>query len=214
MNDDNIGELAPGEAELAALARTLSVSDTHFDEPPAGLWAGIEALVAAGDPSSRVANPRSGSVALLRRRWPAVVGAAASLLIAVGFWSATRDDDGADRLAQVALSNDGLAADGVASNADATLVRLTDGTYALDVEVSDLPSDEEAVLELWIIDTKVEGMYSLGPVHGSGRYPLPAHVDPAAFPVVDISIEPTDGVPTHSGWSILRGQLPVSADSI
>jgi anti-sigma-K factor RskA len=207
MNDDVDDELAPGEAQLGALARSLSVTDTHFDEPPAGLWAGIEARVAAGDPASRVDTPSSGKMALLRRRWPVVVGAAASLLIGVGVWSVARDDDGTDPLAEVALSNDGLAAEGVASRADASLVRLDDGLYALDVDVSDLPSTQEGFLELWIIDTAVEGMYSLGPLHGSGRYPLPPHVDPADFPVVDISIEPTDGVPTHSGRSILRGQL-------
>ncbi|MCE9621414.1 MAG: anti-sigma factor [Actinomycetia bacterium] len=207
MNDDMTDEFAPGAAELAALARTLSVSDTHFDEPPAGLWAGIEALVAAGDPALRVESKPSGSVAFLRRRWPVVVGAAASLLIAVGVWSVARDTGGADQLAQIPLSNSGLAAEGVASHGDATLVRLADGHFALDVDVADLPPTEDGFLELWIIDTNVDSMYSLGPLHGSGRYPLPDHVNPAAFPVVDISIEPTDGEPTHSGRSILRGQL-------
>lgn len=213
MNDDITAGSAPGAAELAALARTLSVSDTHFDEPPAGLWAGIEALVAAGDPALRD-KPASGSIGPLRKRWPIVVGLAASLLIAVGVWAVARDEETADQLAQVSLSNSGLAAEGLASNGDAVLVRLADGQFALDVDVSDLPSTEDGFLELWIIDTNVESMYSLGPLHGSGRYPLPQHVDPSAFPVVDISIEPTDGEPTHSGRSILRGQLSVSADSI
>lgn len=207
MNDDIADDLAPGEAQLAALARTLSVADTHLDEPPPGLWAGIEARVAAGDPALKAASP-SAPVVALRRRWPVVIGAAAAgLLIAVGSWSLTRSDDPADRLDQVALSNVGLAPEGAASHAEATLVRIGDGEYALDVDVSDLPAAADGFLELWIIDTEVEGMYSLGPLHGSGRYPLPEHVDPAGFPVVDISIEPTDGVPTHSGKSILRGQL-------
>jgi len=208
MNADIDDELSPGEAELAALARSISVADTHLDEPPPGLWAGIEARVAAGDPALRATQQPSAPVVQLRRRWITIVGAAAaSLLLAVGVWSLTRDSDSPDQLGEVALSNNGLAAEGVASRAEATLVRLSDGEYALDVDTSGLPEAADGFLELWIIDTNVEGMYSLGPLHGSGRYPLPDHVDPAAFPVVDISIEPTDGVPAHSGKSILRGQL-------
>ena len=209
MSDDNTDDLAPGEAELVALARTLSVTDTHLDEPPAGLWAGIEALVAAGDPTLRAAEQASPApVVHLRRRWPMVLAAAAaSVAIVVGVVALTRSGDGPHRVEEVALSNVGLDAAGAASRGEATLVRLADGEYALDVEVSDLPDPAGGFLELWIIDTKVQGMYSLGPLHGSGRYVLPNHIDPAAFPVVDISIEPSDGVPAHSGTSILRGQL-------
>lgn len=207
MNDDNLN----GDHELMALARTLSVADTHLDAPPAGLWAGIEALVAAGDPALAAPAP---VVHLRHRRTMWLGAAAASLLLVAGTWAVTRTtDDGrtasAARVSEVVLRNDGLDPQGVASHGDATLVRLADGEYALDVDVSDLPDEATGFLELWIIDTQVQGMYSLGPLHGSGRYPLPEHIDPAKFPVVDISIEPTDGVPAHSGTSILRGQLTV-----
>jgi hypothetical protein len=50
-------------------------------------------------------------------------------------------------------------------------------------------------------------MVSLGPVRSDGRYEIPAAVDVSAFPIVDVSIEPADGVPTHSGRSVLRGTL-------
>jgi hypothetical protein len=48
---------------------------------------------------------------------------------------------------------------------------------------------------------------SLGPARTDGRYQIPPDVDVGAFPVVDVSIEPPDGVPTHSGVSALRGTL-------
>ena len=209
MSDDMIDDLASIEAELAALAKTLSVADTHLDEPPAAMWAGIEALVAAGDPSLAPAAPRPGSVRPFRRRMTVALGVAASLLLVAGIVVNLGSDTRLDEVSEVALSNDGLAPEGASSHADATLVRLADGEYALDLTVDDLPAAGDGFLELWIIDTRVEGMYSLGPLHGNGLYPLPAHIDPAAFPVVDISIEPADGAPTHSGQSILRGQLPV-----
>jgi hypothetical protein len=50
-------------------------------------------------------------------------------------------------------------------------------------------------------------MVSLGPLRADGRYAIPDGVDVRAFPVVDVSIEPLDGEPTHSGRSVMRGVL-------
>ena len=36
---------------------------------------------------------------------------------------------------------------------------------------------------------------------------LPADLDLAEFPLVDVSVEPLDGNPTHSGDSVARGEL-------
>jgi hypothetical protein len=36
---------------------------------------------------------------------------------------------------------------------------------------------------------------------------IPAGVGTDVFPIIDLSIEPVDGVPTHSGKSVLRGVL-------
>jgi hypothetical protein len=89
----------------------------------------------------------------------------------------------------------------------ATLVQTGDGEYALDVKASNLPAPDGAFLELWMIDTSVKGMISLGPVAGDLRVKLPATVDPKAFPIIDISVQPLNGVAAHSGVSILRGQI-------
>jgi hypothetical protein len=62
--------------------------------------------------------------------------------------------------------------------------------------------------EVWLIDENVEGMVSLGVLEGSNaQFVIPAGVDVGAFPIVDISLEPFDGDPTHSGDSIARGQI-------
>ena len=62
--------------------------------------------------------------------------------------------------------------------------------------------------EVWLIDENVEGMVSLGVLEGSSaKFVIPAGVDVAAFPIVDVSLEPLDGDPTHSGDSIARGQI-------
>ena len=65
----------------------------------------------------------------------------------------------------------------------------------------------EGFAEVWLIDTEVEQLVSLGPLRSDGRYDLPSGLEPEAFPIVDVSREPLDGDPTHSGDSVLRGQL-------
>lgn len=54
-------------------------------------------------------------------------------------------------------------------------------------------------------------MISIGMLDASegGKFPLPAGIDLAAFPVVDISLERFDGDVTHSADSILRGTLTI-----
>jgi hypothetical protein len=201
-------------ADLATLARTLSLRDAHLDSPPDDLWPAIERRVAAGEHVARAAqdvpNLATERASRTRRRLVAVGAVAATIAAAVGLLTFVARDGGPSgtQVDEVALTNQGLDVAGAGSHGSATLVRNADGSYVLDVVASDLPPLSDGFLELWIIDTSVKGMYSLGPLHGSGRYALPEHVDPSAFPIVDVSIEPADGVPAHSGKSILRGQLP------
>jgi hypothetical protein len=42
---------------------------------------------------------------------------------------------------------------------------------------------------------------------GTQEFELPADLDLEQFPIVDVSVEPLDGVPTHSGVSVARGEL-------
>ncbi|HRE00630.1 MAG TPA: anti-sigma factor, partial [Ilumatobacteraceae bacterium] len=80
------------------------------------------------------------------------------------------------------------------------------GLLLLQLSTSGLdPGD--GFLEVWVIDPEVTQLVSLGPLRNDGIYELPPGLDPAAFPIVDVSVEPIDGVPTHSGASVLRGQL-------
>jgi anti-sigma-K factor RskA len=220
--DDDFGD-------LLELARSLTMTDFHLDTPPPSLWAGIEGIIAAGEPAiadhlRSPAAPQSGAPAPAEHRSPVVplaarrpgrlplfLGAAAAFLAAVvGVFAYLQRDDapGATRVDEVALTNAGLEPVGSSSGGRAALVQLADGEYALDVQVDNLPK-VNGFLELWIIDTEVKGMYSLGPINRSGRYALPENVDPTRFPIVDVSVEPADGQPAHSGKSILRGKLTI-----
>jgi hypothetical protein len=215
--------------DLAELARSITLADTRLDEPPADLWNRIATAVAKADtaPPDR-GTPAAGPVETLgtsashaevrpigrrrssRSRWTMTLGAvAAALVLIVGtVLVATRDTGSVGRqVASTVLVNDNLDPAGASSRGTATLVRTGDGEYALDVKADNLPSTDGAFLELWMIDTSVKGMISLGPVAGDVRVKLPPTIDPKAFPIVDISVQPLNGVATHSGVSILRGQI-------
>ena len=93
-----------------------------------------------------------------------------------------------------------------AGTADLTVTE--DGQQVLVVTVdADAPASD-GFQEVWLIDTEVSGMVSLGILDGTtGEFAIPAGVDVGDFPIVDVSLEPFDGDPTHSGDSIVRGQI-------
>ena len=90
---------------------------------------------------------------------------------------------------------------------DARLLR-SDGETLLEVDLADLPpSPAGVVYEVWLIDPETGELQTLGLTEGSGQLVVPDGIDPARFSVVDVSREPVDGEPAHSGDSIVRGQL-------
>ncbi len=144
-----------------------------------------------------------------QRRHMFLAGAAAALALVIGVSLLTQDDE-PEQLAVPTLA---------AEVTNDTLPEAFDGTASASLALDDapmleisfdsaLPSDEP--VELWLIKPDLSDMRSLGIVQPgatawSGDWP--ADLDPAEYSVVDLSIEPNDGDPTHSGRSILRGVL-------
>jgi anti-sigma-K factor RskA len=193
-----------GYEDLVRLGRAVTPEDRQRFAPPTDLWAKIADEAAASDaaPVVKISDPRPR-----RRRMMvgvALIGAAACAVLA---FAIGRGGDDVRTVDEVALSNAGLDQSGASSSGSARLVVLDDGSRAIDLDVSDLPHVDDGFFELWLIDKQVKGMVSLGPVHGSGRYVIPPGVGTDVFPIVDLSIEPVDGIPTHSGVSVLRGVL-------
>jgi len=159
-----------------------------------------------------------------RRQWlPVAAAVAVTIVGGLVTWSFSDElaDDGGgitaalegEVVAVTGITDEGLSdgSSGVAEIGEARLVRADDRYYLdldldLDGDVTDLPSIE-GYYELWIVDPEIDGMFSLGVVAGDGRYALPDQLDPADFPVVDVSVESVDGDPTHSGRSAWRGHL-------
>jgi hypothetical protein len=214
---DREQEINMVDEHLVAIMRAVEDNDRLREMPPADLWSAIEAEVraesAAGgsEPSIEVSSQRAVVVPLRRqRRIGTFVGAlavAAAAAIAIPLAVSSRNE--VTVLAAAPLSNEGLASFDATPAGSARLV-ASPGHEFLEVSVQNVPDRAGDHLELWLIDTQVKGMVSLGPYTGNHRYALPSGVSAERFPIVDVSLEPADGVPTHSGVSVVRGTLPVS----
>jgi hypothetical protein len=208
--------------ELKDLASRMS----HLDRPKpllvpsARVWDAIVAELDADEASTVVdLKPRASdgpsategpdaTVVPLRGRsvttWLVAAAAVVGLAVGgvgVGLWS-TR---GADATVVASASLTDLATEAAAGTA--TVEDRADGSRVLVLDTEFVPV-EGADLEVWLIDPNIEGMVSLGYLTtDQAEFVIPEGYDPIAFPIVDVSVEPRDGVPAHSGSSVTRGVL-------
>ncbi|QCB94479.1 anti-sigma factor [Cellulomonas shaoxiangyii] len=169
-----------------------------------------EPVASGGGPAAAPAPAREPGLApvvpLRPRRWAWVAGAAAAGLVVGGagaWWTATREP-ATTVVARAELD----ALPGWDAAGSAELETAPDGSRVLVVDVADDGPASGGYREVWLLRPDVSGLVSLGPLTGtSGRFTLPDDLDVDEFPVVDVSSEPLDGDPAHSGDSIVRGTL-------
>ncbi|WP_158412502.1 anti-sigma factor [Ilumatobacter nonamiensis] len=201
--------------ELRRLGGAASVEPVEWERPPPELWARIEKAVFADDETvaapdeTRTASddavpPPPTSLAAVRDRrrsgWWLASAAAAVFVVAAGAMVWLRSDPAVEVVATVDLEQLGDSGEGTAELID------DDGTLELRLATDGI-ENADGFAEVWLINSDLTQLVSLGPVRDDETYVLPSGLDPAAFPVVDVSHEPLDGNPEHSGDSVLRGQL-------
>ena len=190
--------VAPPPAVWEAIAAATGVSATpRPDAVPAPA-----AVAEAGAPPAQDADV----LPFRSRRRPLLLVAAALVagaVVGAGAVAVVQSGDDGEPVTAVAL--DPLA-DNDASGRAEVVVR-DDGSRVVEVEL-DAPALDDEYYEIWLIDRDVVGMVPLGVVApGTQTVELPAELDLAEFPLVDVSVEPLDGDPTHSGVSVARGEL-------
>lgn len=225
------------DAYVDAMARAVGAGPVTLVAPPARVWEAIQDELSE-DQGSPGASPQTVSATVgaaptlegsgsgsgagaadelaarrARRmpRWAFAANAAAAGVV-VGAFGVSLLGGAEPGLQGTVVATAPLAAladDAPAGTAE--VVQREDGTEVLVID-TDTASVTDAYLEVWLIDTSVEGMISLGPLTGGhAELEIPAGFDVASFPIVDISVEPLDGVPTHSGDSVTRGVLGAQA---
>jgi len=222
----------PELKEWASLSHSITEADRVRHTPPPGLFGNIvaaledDAPTAATNPVAAVDSDmpwgtsgrdeqsetvidldqqrsrRAPSAIRHRRRQLLLTSVAAGIALVVGL-SLFSDDDTAPTFVAQATNNE--------------LPEAYDGAATATVSVDDSPtlvlafSDElptEDPVELWLIKPDLSDMVSLGLIEpGDTEWDWPTGIDPNEYSLVDLSIEPDNGDPTHSGRSILRGEL-------
>jgi anti-sigma-K factor RskA len=185
-------------------ARSVTPAD-HPVAPPPSVWAGITA---------ELGTEGSGSVASLdqareRRRprvWLVAASAAAvGLLAGAGLMTVLNATTPSDQLVATATL-DPIGDSGVTGTAS---VEKGSQGKALTVEVPGLSAAGDGYYEVWMATADTTTMVAIGTLSpgGPATFTLPAGLDPAQFPVVDVSLEHFDGEAGHSATSVVRGQL-------
>lgn len=163
-------------------------------------------------PGSEESGPTASVVDLAgrrrRRAWLPVAAAACAVGLVGGiaggvWWQSTRTPAAAPVIAEAQLD----ALPGWTASGSAAVEESADGRRDVVVDVSG-GAETDGLREVWLLTADATGLVSVGLLDGStGRFSIPAGIDLAEYPVVDVSAEPADGNPAHSGDSIVRGTL-------
>jgi hypothetical protein len=164
---------------------------------------------------SGVAEPVSLTTRRERRRrgipvWAAAAAAAVALVAGLGLGRLTLgepEQPGPPDQGSVVAAADLTALDSDAGRGTASAVRHDD-TITLRVKAREL-GDEDGFHEVWLINVDGKRMVALGVLAPGdlGEFDVPRGLIDEGYRIVDISVEPDDGDPTHSGVSLARGEL-------
>lgn len=220
---EHLVDCADCAALLASLADVRRLAGAEpLVAPPAGLRERVlaEALGDAGDrdPESSTRVTRSTDdleerreARSARRRgiplWAAGLAAAAALVVGVGVGNVIDEETTPDDEVEVLASAELTTVEGSDPRGGAR-VEESGGVVTVHVEASSL-EEVDQLREVWLLNLDGTRMVSLGFLASGdeGDFEVPARLLEEGYRILDISVEPDDGDPTHSGVSVARGEL-------
>ncbi len=199
--------------EFAAVTRTarLITPDDALVAPPDSVWAEVSREISPPRIDlARAGRTASGARGRHRFSWVTLAAAACvGLLVGGGAvfagTSGQRPTPSQPPAVVAAASLTPLA--GSAAHGSVEVVSTTSGPRVL-VDVSGLAATD-GYYEVWLLDRKGDKLVALGALDGTshGSFAMPPGVAMSDYPVVDVSLEPSDGNPAHSHQSLVRGTL-------
>jgi hypothetical protein len=194
--------------ELAAVARTArrTEGDGAIVEPPAAVWDSIARELGTEQPAAPVValdqrRPR-------RRSWvPMAAAACVGALVGGGVMYAATSTQRTTTPTTVMAAASLEPLEGSTARGSVQVVSTSAGAKVA-VDVSGL-AKADGFYEVWLLDKEGKKLIALGVLDGSdkGEFAMPPGVSMTDFPVVDVSLEPSDGDPNHSHNSLVRGTL-------
>ncbi len=145
--------------------------------------------------------------------WAAGLAAGVALVAGLGLGRITGGNEVPEAIdpsptqGAVVAAADLRALDSESARGVASVVRAED-TITLRVEASSL-GESDGFHEVWLINVDGTRMVALGVLASgdTGEFQVPTGLIEEGYRIVDISVEPEDGDPTHSGVSLARGEL-------
>lgn len=217
----HLDDCAACAGELDELAFAVSVGRSavdmgSFETPPERVWQGILAEIGATPPPAATPDrvppslrgddtPPATARSTQRRRILYTLAASVALLLAiVGIGVALRPA-GPVELATATLD---AFPQHPGAHGTATVWRDDGEERSVQVTLDADAADDDGYREVWLITADASALVSLGTLEGSeGIFRIPDDVDIRDYVLVDVSLEPEDGDPAHSGDSIVRGEL-------
>ena len=190
----------PVESQAAAVpGGGPAVADPPSTRPPAS-----DSPAALRPRRRRTAGRRTGVRVLL-------AGAAAVVLVLGGFVAA-RWIDALQQPATAPVTFEARLSPfpGWQASGNALVEATPGGHREVVVDLTGLAAVTAAapLREVWLIKADASGLISIGLLDGNtGHFDIPDDVDLSQYPLVDVSAEPDNGNPAHSGNSIVRGEL-------
>ncbi|MBC7403342.1 MAG: anti-sigma factor [Microbacteriaceae bacterium] len=219
---------APGPAVWGSISRTLGLAT---DVTPAPFGTAVPAVApaagsdvapaAAADPTTwsppgatrlsagsstrghRARRQRRRSIAPILAGALAVVVATGAILVATNTFAPKTAAPKPTILAEARLT----ALPGWAGSSGEAILEKTASGRQVVVTVSE-SRNVPGYREVWLISSDLTKLISVGVLEGTrGSFTIPADVNIADYPILDVSSEMPDGNPAHSGASIVRGTL-------
>ena len=185
--------------DLADLTR--AVRSERLEPPPPQVWQGVVDELGLDGRRARRTRPLV---------WAAAAAVAGLGIGSLATWALVRPDQDPAVAAEVVGTADlePLPDGGATAAGTARLLESEDGTRLVEVSAPGLGS-ADGHYEVWLIRPDSTQMVSLGFLTSGevAEFPVPASVVEDGYTLVDVSDEPDDGEPTHSGDSVLRGDL-------
>ncbi len=209
MSDPDYMELEQEFGEVMSMLREGRL-DAPIERPSMDVWksiaSGLDGEVALGHIEVEEEERQTNNVVSMEsrrakgKRFALMVGvAAAFILVAVPLTLALGSQDSSQRAELAALGGFNGAGE----------AELDGRSLTLDLEGLP-PLEDGATYDVWLLDLEGENLEDLrwiGFAEAGEVFEVPEDVDLGEFDVVDVSIEPDDGDASHSGNSVLQGQL-------
>jgi anti-sigma-K factor RskA len=236
-DDDTLALLALGEADAAAdggahlrecgvcqaqvaslsyvvsVGRSSSAADVP-SAPSADVWTRVQADIHTSDTHSAGAETTAEVVALdsrrpaRRRNWALAIAASfVGLAVGVGITLAATQTDAP---ASVTVAKAQIVPVSVpTAHGQAVIQRVANGQRTMTVDINDLPVAKNGFYEVWLMNAKPVRFLAVGSLDAKhhGVFQLPPGLDLTAYPYIDVSLQPFNGSPLHSGDSVVRGAL-------